>query len=150
MGQVDVHPAEPGLEKVLGTLPGPMTKINEQPLPSLAAPGQQIDLWVSDQAQMEYVRVRPNETGSGIQLPVDSGIVRAIRDPDGRVIKYTALMQRPAGFNPPADLWFAVYDSRGELARDDAGGLMEGPLATCVTCHLTRAEDGFVFGAPGS
>ena len=76
--------------------------------------------------------------------------MRAIRDADGRVTKYTALMQRPPGFHPPSDLWFAVYDSRGELARDEAGASMEGPLVACVTCHLTRADDGFVFGAPGS
>ena len=52
--------------------------------------------------------------------------MRAIRDLDGRVTKYTALMQRPPGFNPPSDLWFAVYDSRGELARDDGGAPMQG------------------------
>ena len=94
--------------------------------------------------------MRPTESGSGIKLPVDSGVVRAIRDPEGRVTKYTALMQRPPGFNPPSDLWFAVYDSRGELARDEGGAPMQGALSTCVSCHLTRPDDGFVFGAPGS
>jgi hypothetical protein len=150
MGNPVVHTPEPGLDRVLGTLPGPMTKINEQPLPSLAAPGQQIDLWVSEHAEAEYLRARPTESGSGIKLPVDTGVVRAIRDPDGRVTKYTALMQRPPGFNPPSDLWFAVYDSRGELARDETGATMQGPLSTCVSCHLTRVDDGFVFGAPES
>ena len=150
MGQVDSRPPERGLEKVLGALPGPMTKINEQPLPSLAAPGQQIDLWVSEDARGDYLRVRPDETGSGAKLPVNSGIVRAIRDADGRVMKYTALMQRPEGFHPPSDLWFAVYDDAGDLARDEAGAFMQGPLAVCVTCHLTRADDGYVFGAPSN
>lgn len=148
MGQLEGQPPEPALEKVLGGMPGPMMKINEQPLPSLAAPGQQIDLWVSEDASRDYLRVRPDETGSGAKLPVDSGIVRAIRNADGRVTKYTALMQRPAGFHPPSDLWFAVYDDEGELARDEAGAFMQGPLTVCVTCHLTRADDGYVFGAP--
>jgi hypothetical protein len=150
MGQLDGDPTAPGLDRVLGELPGPMTKINDRPLPSLAAPGQQIDLWVSERARAEYLRVSPTETGSGIRLPIDSGIVRAIRDADGQVTKYTALLQRPPGFHPPSDLWFAVYDSRGDLARDESGASMAGPLGSCVTCHLTRADDGFVFGAPGS
>ena len=148
LGELGPQREEDPLDRVLATLPGPMAKITERPLPSLAAPGQQIDLWVSVPAQQDYQQVRPDDTGSGIDLPVDAAVLRALRDADGRILKYTALVKQPPGFDPPADLWFGVYDENGEMMRDAAGTPMEGALAACVTCHLTRAEDGFIFGAP--
>ena len=65
MGNPVVHTPEPGLDRVLGVLPGPMTKINEQPLPSLAAPGQQIDLWVSEHAQADTCGRGRRNRGAG-------------------------------------------------------------------------------------
>lgn len=142
-------PADPGdgLERLLRSFPEPLQKLNDAPLPSLVAAGT-IDLWVSQTGFEEYSRVRARATGSRVNLPVGTTVLRVQRDERGRIARYTALIKRESGFNAPADLEFAAYDPSGQIAREDDGSEMRGPLARCLACHLTRAQDGFVFGRP--
>lgn len=132
------------LPRVLDTFAEPLKQMHE-PMPSLTAEGT-IELWVSRTGWEEYSQISAQHNGSGIVLPVGTTVLRAVRDPQGQIIKYTALVKREAGFDPPADLWWAVYNSIGELVRRPDGTEMRGKLPACVVCHLSRAEDGYVFG----
>jgi hypothetical protein len=126
----------------------PMHKLNAAPVPSIAVPGSSLDLYVSEDGIDHYMQARMDASGSRTALPEGTVILRVVRDGAGRVAKYTVLAQREPGFNPPSDLWFAVYDTEGKLARDAMGAPVEGAITSCTTCHLSRADDGYVFGMP--
>jgi hypothetical protein len=142
-------PAEAGVLHALFDEFGlPMHKLNAAPVPSIAVPGSSLDLYVSEDGIDHYMQARMDASGSRTALPEGTVILRVVRDGAGKVAKYTVLAQREPGFNPPSDLWFAVYDTEGKLARDAMGAPVEGPIASCTTCHLSRADDGYVFGMP--
>lgn len=125
-----------------------MHKLNAAPVPSIAIPGASLDLYVSEDGIDPYLQARIDTSGSHTVLPEGTVILRVIREAEGQVSRYTALAKREPGFNPPAALWFAVYDTAGQLARDPAGAPLEGPIQSCTSCHLSRAADGYVFGMP--
>jgi hypothetical protein len=134
------------LPRVLDLFAEPLKRMHEAPMPSLTAEGS-IELWVSRTGWEEYGRIRARQIGSGITLPVGTTVLRAVRDgKTQQILKYTALMKREAGFDPPADLWFAVYDANGDLVRTPEGKELRGKMPACVICHLARAQDGYVFG----
>ena len=142
-------PAERGALQVLfDEFAQPMHKLNVAPVPSVAVPGASLDLYVSETGMDNYMLARLDATGSGMALPEGTVILRVVRDAQGKVSKYTALAQRERGFNPPSDLWFAVYDTEGKLTRDATGAPVEGAIASCTSCHLSRPDDGYVFGMP--
>ena len=145
--QVDRSAERPGLDRLMAAFPGAMMKLNQAPLPSLAAPGSNIDLWVTASAQPLYSQISPERQGSGVELPVGTTIVRSIRDSSDRLKKYTVLVKRESGFNPPADLWFGVYDAQGMPTGDVSE---DGKAPSCTACHLSRGSDGFVFGPPAA
>jgi hypothetical protein len=170
LGDIGLHPLPPASEATAAPMPGPaaqpdphelnvlqalfdefaqpMFKLNDAPIPSVAVPGSSLDLYVSEDGMNPYMQARMDTTGSRTSLPEGTVILRVVRDGAGKVAKYTALAQRERGFNPPSDLWFAVYDTEGKLTRDATGAPVEGAIASCTSCHLSRADDGYVFGMP--
>ena len=118
----------------------PMHKLNAAPVPSIAVPGSSLDLYVSENGMDHYMLARMDATGSKTALPEGTVILRVVRDAAGKVSKYTVLAQREPGFNPPSDLWFAVYDTEGKLARDATGAPVEGAITSCTSCHLSRVR----------
>lgn len=137
---------QPVLPRVFDLFAEPLKQMSDVPMPSLTAEGS-IELWVSGTGWDEYSRVSARRNGSGVTLPVGTTILRAVRDSQTqRILKYTAMMKREAGYAPPADLWFAVYDANGDLVRTPEGKELRGPLPACVVCHLARASDGYAFG----
>jgi hypothetical protein len=143
-------PATPGrqtvLPRVLEMFAEPLAQVNDTPMPSLTAEGW-IELWVSRTGWQEYNQITARRNGSGVTLPVGTTILRAVRDVQSeRIVKYTAMMKREPGYDPPADMWFAVYDANGDLVRAPDGKELRGKMPACVVCHLARAEDGYVFG----
>jgi len=139
---------EPPLAEVIGSFGPALTKVNEEPVESGAVPGMFIDVWASEPAAREYLRVINGESGSQVTLPEGSVILRVLRDRAGRATRFTAIVKREPGFHPPADFSFAVFDADGQKARGPDGALMEGTLAECLACHLTRPADGYLFGWP--
>ena len=137
---------EPTLASILSSFPEPMEKLNEQPMESVIAPGTFLDLWVGETGRALYAQARLAESGTRMVLPVGTTVLRVLRDAQGNVTKYTVLTKREPGFNPPSDLWFAVYRADGALAWDAGGAPMAGKLESCTNCHLSRANDGYVFG----
>ena len=134
------------LPRVLDLFAEPLKRMNDVPMPSLTAEGS-IELWVSRTGWEEYSQISARRNGSGVTLPVGTTILRAVRDGQTqRILKYTAMTKREPGFDPPADLWFAVYDANGDLVRTPEGKELRGKLPTCVVCHLGRASDGYAFG----
>jgi hypothetical protein len=134
------------LPRVLDLFAEPLKQMNEAPTPSLTAEGS-IELWVSRTGWEEYAQISARRSGSGITLPVGTTVLRAVRDGHTQqILKYTALMKREPGYDPPADMWFAVYDPNGELVRTPEGTELRGKMPACVVCHLARASDGYVFG----
>ena len=134
------------LPRVLDLFAEPLKQMSDTPMPSLAAEGS-IELWVSRTGWEEYGQISARRYGSGVTLPVGTTILRAVRDSEThRIVKYTAMMKRERGYDPPADMWFAVYDANGDLVRTPEGKELRGKLPTCVICHLARANDGYAFG----
>jgi hypothetical protein len=134
------------LPRVLDLFSEPLIQMNEAPMPSLTAAEGTIELWVSRTGWEAYGQVRAHQNGSHVTLPVGTTVLRAVRDPQGQITKYTALVKREPGFDPPGDLWFGVYDASGDLVRTPEGKELRGKLPACMICHLARAEDGYVFG----
>jgi hypothetical protein len=138
------------LPRVLDLFAEPLKPMSDVPMPSLAAEGS-IELWVSRTGWEEYGQISARRFGSNVTLPVGTTILRAVREPETqRIVKYTAMMKRERGYDPPADMWFAVYDANGDLVRTPEGKELRGKLPTCVICHLARANDGYVFGRTDS
>jgi hypothetical protein len=76
--------------------------------------------------------------------------VRQVLEPDGGVAKLTLMVKGPPGYNPDlGDWWFGETDPSGTPLTSDAGVLM-GRLSQCYSCHLTRNDDGYLFGVPSS
>lgn len=158
LGEIGLHPLPPAaepdaaergaLQLLFAEFAQPMHKLNAAPVPSVAVPGSSLDLYVTEPGMDAYMLARMDASGSRIALPEGTVILRVVRDGQGKVSKYTALAQRERGFNPPSDLWFAVYDTEGKLTRDATGAPVEGAIASCTSCHLSRADDGYVFGMP--
>ncbi len=135
----------PVMPEILDSFAEPLRPITDTPIPSLATAGS-IELWVSETGFHEYSSVHARARGSHVRLPVGTTVLRVVRDERGAITKYTALIQREPGFDPPADLWFAAYDSSGTPLQNDDGSALQGKAPSCLACHLTRAEDGYVFG----
>jgi hypothetical protein len=96
----------------------------------------------------EYLQVRTSRSGSQIVLPVGTTILRVLRDHEGRITRFTSIVKQDAGFFPPSDLFFTVFEPDGQKARESDGTLLEGKLDACMICHRDRAADGYVFGWP--
>ncbi len=134
------------LQKVVDLLGVAMYPLNTEPMRSLLAPGHVYDLFVSEVGRKEYERLNLGQAGSRTELPVGTAILRVMRDGSSNAIKkFTVLVKREPEFNPPSNLWFAVYDAYGEVAKSN-GQPQEGALTSCTACHLSRPADGYVFG----
>jgi hypothetical protein len=69
---------------------------------------------------------------------------------DAGVAKITAMVKGTPGTNPMlGDWWFAETDPAGVPLLVD-GGVLLGNLAACMTCHLGRAKDDYLFGVAAS
>jgi hypothetical protein len=126
------------------------TRVSLAPYPSTAAPGSYIASWVSSDAYEAYTKVDPSTTGSHVQMPVGTTIVRAVLNADDKVTKLTLMVKGPAGYNPAlGDWWFGVTDPSGAPLENDAGAEV-GRMSACFSCHIPRAKDDFLFGVPSS
>jgi hypothetical protein len=122
------------------------THVSSGPYPSTAVSGAFVDVWVSTDVYSDYAAITPVATGAGGALALGTVIVRAVSDANGDVTTLTLMRHGPVGINPTLDdWWFAETDANGVPLSDDAGPLT-GALATCMTCHLTRTSDDFLFG----
>lgn len=118
------------------------------PYPSKLGPFM-VSLYVSA-GQDEYAKIRPDQTGSRVQLPEGALIVREVFDKDGNVAKLTAMAKGPAGYDPTlGDWWFAVTDAAGQPLVEN-GRVQSGKLTGCHACHNGRGEDDFLFGGPAN
>lgn len=123
------------------------TRATDTPFESVAAPGTLVNVWVSDGALDAFSAVRPELTGSLVRTPDDSLFVRTLISPDGGVIKHTVLWF-PPGYRDVTDLYFVVATPDWEVVEID-GVRQSGALSGCQGCHLSRQDDGFLFGVPG-
>jgi hypothetical protein len=123
-------------------------QINRNPVLSSVAPGR-INVWVSRKGADEYRQVRPDATGSGIEVPRGTIIVREVLDRTGAVESLTLMVRGQEGLSPGnGDFWYALVDPEG-WPRFEHGEPVLGPLEQrCAGCHLPRATDGFLFGVP--
>jgi hypothetical protein len=123
-------------------------QITAEPYESAAAADTMISEWVSTSAWYQYIAISPDVTGSQVTLPAGTTIVRAVLDSDGGVGKLTLMFKGPPGYNPAlGDWWFGVTDPAGVPVEAD-GGPEVGLLTGCFSCHIPRANDGYVFGCP--
>jgi hypothetical protein len=108
-----------------------------------------IDLWVSEEAVSDFLQIRPSIEGSGVELPPGSVILRDVIEFGVRT-KVTIMAKQQAGYFPEGgDFWYGVASVNGEILSDDTGPL-RGRLAQCGGCHAQRAQDGYLFGIPGT
>lgn len=137
---------EAALERV-GEYHG-LAQLNARPYASTVAPAT-ISVWFGGGAIGDYLRIRPDTTGSGAVLAPGALIVREVLNRDGSAVdKLTVMCKGPAGYDPTlGDWWFAVTDPAGTPLEDERGPMV-GRLAGCHDCHVDRAADDFLFGIP--
>ncbi len=124
------------------------TEVTKEPYPSAAAAGSMVLEWVSTSSLAIYELISPEVTGSNAVAPEGTTIVRAVLDEDGGIGKLTLMFKGPKGYNPAlGDWWFGVTDPNGTPIEED-GGAEVGLLTGCFTCHVPRANDGYLFGVP--
>ncbi|HTE54758.1 MAG TPA: hypothetical protein VK698_28085 [Kofleriaceae bacterium] len=143
-------------QAILSTLGGFRTSpgfvaVNQNEYETALGTGAAINVFVSAQAFAAYGSIDAEATGSGVTVPEGTFIVREVLEqPGGKVKTLTLMFKGPAGYNPElGDFWFGVTDPEGAVLVEN-GLRKAGRLEECYGCHLPRAEDGFLFGVPGS
>lgn len=134
------------LERAMGAEEGGFVAATTAPFPSLAVTDALITEWVSEAAWPTFAEIDPQVTGSGMELPEDSMIVRTVLDAAGDVAKHTVLWF-PPGVDAVDGLYFLVADADWAVMEVD-GARQAGQLASCQSCHASRPDDGWVFGVP--
>lgn len=126
----------------------PWLKVNEVPFQSAVAPAM-IDVWVSGVGAQAYASVAPEHRVRGEDVPPGTLVVREVWNDAGEVSKLTLMLKGPPGYNPElGDFWFGETDANGAPLEDEAGQPRLGKLDGCYGCHVPRAEQGYLFGAP--
>ena len=127
----------------------PWVKVNEWPFPSAVADGN-INVWVSGTGAVGYAEVAPTLQHEGGQLPAGTVIVREVLDRAGDVQTLTLMLKGPDGYNPElGDFWFGITDPAGTPLLDEATNEPRvGKMEACYGCHVPRADQGYLFGAP--
>jgi len=127
---------------------GGFTQINAAPYPSTLG-AFNINVLVNDNAR-QYRAIHPDTTGTSVEIPIGTMIVRQVLDASGHVTKVTLMAKGPLGYDPTlGDWWFGVTDPDG-VPLSDASGLQLGKLTACHSCHIPRSTDDFLFGVPGN
>jgi hypothetical protein len=127
---------------------GAFVRVTDLPFASAAVPGSSIVEWASVPAVGDYTAIAPDAGTTAATLPPGSTLVREVIDGTGAVVELTLLVKGPAGYNPTiGDWWWGVTDPDGTPETDD-GGVMLGRLTQCYSCHIPRASDDYLFGAP--
>lgn len=125
--------------------------VNVTPFTSNIPGGKMIDVWVTESVASEYAKVQLDGEGSGVDLPEGTVIVREVIGDTGEVEKLTMMMKGEPGYFPGGgDWWYGVADPDGTIRVDDDGELMQGALTQCGGCHLSRPNDGYLFGIPSA
>lgn len=119
----------------------------EEVTDGLTASGVSTDLmrvWINNGQAEQYKNLNTTST-----FPVGTTVLRVLFDEANEVKKVTATVKASRGTNPASNDWvFAVTDSNGVVAVDDAGKLQMGALTSCNTCHTTRLDTDGLFGLP--
>lgn len=123
-------------------------RVTSRLFPSTVAQGKLVDMFVSEEAFDAFVSVSPDRSGSKAEVPTGTVIVREVYD-DTTLTTLTVMVKLKEGSFPlGGDFWYAAADPDGTIRRDANGMPLAGMLANCGTCHLRRANDGFLFGTP--
>ena len=123
--------------------------VNTTPFTTTVGGDNLIDVWVTSTAAADYAKVKLDGSGSGVNLPEGTVIVREVIGASGEVEKLTMMIKGAPGYFPGGgDWWYGVADPQGRILPDGDGGLQMGTLEQCGSCHLTRASDGYLFGVP--
>jgi hypothetical protein len=122
-------------------------QINGRAYPTDLSDTDQINVFVNEAAASAYATILPQQTGSQVDLPEGSTIVREVLR-DGEVTKLTAMIKGPPGYFPEGgDYFYAVTSTDGsQILSDEEGSELAGPILVCGSCHAGRASDGFLFG----
>jgi len=124
-------------------------RLNDAPYPTALGTGADINVYVSANAYVAYASIVPDKTGSGVNVPEGTLIVREVLEPSGAIKTLTLMYKGPAGYNPDlGDFWFGVTDAALAPVLDTAGARKIGRVHECYSCHIPRASDGWLFGVP--
>jgi hypothetical protein len=121
-------------------------KVNDTTFATGLGTGALIDVYVSQNGFAPYATIAPEATGTGAEVPEGTLIVREVKEPSGATKSLTLMYKGPKGYNPELDdFWFGVTDPDGVPVQQD-GVARIGKLTDCYSCHLGRAQDGYLFG----
>jgi len=135
--------------KTFRSSPG-FAKLNAEAYLTDLGTGALINVHVSMNGFASYASIVPEATGSGVEVPEGTLIVREVKDASGTVKSLTLMYKGPKGYNPDLDdFWFGVTDPDGTPVQQD-GQAKVGKLAECYGCHLARSDDGYLFGVPAA
>lgn len=136
------------LRFVAGRRSDGFSRVNQSPYPS-AVSDKRINVFVSNFALADYLKIAPETETSDGMIPRGSFVVREIVDADGEVSSLTALYRGPQGYNPQSgDFWFATTDPDGHVVVESSGRRLIGPLTACSGCHANRDQADYLFGVP--
>lgn len=125
--------------------------VNNAPFTSGLPGGSLIDVWVTEDVASEYAKVSLDASGSGVILPEGTVIVREVLDDFGQIETLTLMIKGAPGYFPEGgDWWYGVADPDGMIREDANGEPIMGPLQQCNVCHITRANDGYLYGVPSA
>lgn len=123
--------------------------VNVTPFTSNLPGGKMIDVWVTESAASDYALVKLDGSGSGVDLPEGTVIVREVIGETGEVETLTMMIKGAPGYFPGGgDWWYGVAEPDGTIRVNDNGEPQMGALTECGGCHLARPDDGYLFGIP--
>lgn len=125
--------------------------VNQATYETALGTGAAINVFVAAHAFDSYSKIAADASGSGATVPEDTLIIREVLDgPGGKLKTLTLMYKGPPGYNPDlADFWFGVTSPTGAVIEEN-GIRKAGRLQECYACHLTRAQDGYLFGVPAA
>jgi hypothetical protein len=123
------------------------SRVGRAAFDSVLEPAKKVTMFVSREAAAAYAAVRPEEaSAAGPSFPVGGVIVRYVTDPAGAPTGLTVMVKREPGYYPESgDFFFGVTDLEG-VPVEGEDGVEWGRLASCGSCHHTRASAGYLFG----
>jgi hypothetical protein len=125
-------------------------RLNLRPYTSSVAAPAKIGVWCTSSDFADYDQVRPDKSGTHVELSIGATIVREVLGADGRVAKLTLMSKGPPGYNPMlGDYWFGVAKPDGTPIVDN-GQKLTGKLTQCYSCHIPRVSDDYLFGVDES
>lgn len=116
-------------------------KVNKgKPYPTVLSSSDTIDVYVNAENYSEFAPIDPDISASFLEVSPGTTIIREVWSNENKMKKFTGMIKMERGYFPEGgDFAYLVLKADGTITKG-------GKLNDCAECHITRPNDGFLFG----